>query len=95
MKISSENGKGVIIICKICGQFVCPPACPEFDGYVAGLGSAKSECETCGVRNYDGDGHFIKNGKAICIDCAEELISQELLEFLDCVDIKDFFEMLL
>ena len=85
----------MIIICKICGQFVCPPACPEFDGYVTGLGNATSECEICGVRNYEGDGHFMKNGKAICSECTEELISPELLEFLDLADIKEFFDMLL
>lgn len=84
----------MIIICKICGQYICPSSCPEFDGYVAGLGSASGECEICGARVYSGDGHFIRGNKIICKDCAEELISPELLEFLDLADLKEFFELL-
>lgn len=85
----------MIIICKICGQYSCPSSCPEFNGFVAGLGTSIGECEICSARVYDDDGHFVKNGKILCQDCAEELISPELLEFLDCADIKDFFDMLL
>ena len=85
----------MIIICKICGQYTCPSSCPEFDGYIVGIGSASGECEICGARIYEGDEYFRKNGKALCEDCAEELISQELLDFLGCADIKDFFDMLL
>ena len=95
IKISSENGKGVIIICKICNQYFCPPACPNFDGFVVGLGSSVAECEICSTRLYDGDVPFEKNGKFLCQDCASDLISQDLLDFLDCADIKDFFDMLL
>lgn len=74
---------------------MCPSSCPEFDGYVSGLGDSLGECEICAARVYDDDGHCVKNGKILCRDCAEELISQELLDFLDCNDIKDFFDMLL
>ena len=95
IKISSENGKGVINICKICGQYVCPPSCPEFDGFVVGLGSSLGECDICSARVYEDDGHFEKNGKLLCEDCANELISPELLDFLNCINLKDFFDMLL
>ncbi len=95
IEISSENGKGVIIICKICGQYICPSSCPEFDGFVAGLGSALGECELCSARVYEGDEYYIKNGKILCEECTRELISPELLDFLECADIKDFFDMLL
>ena len=74
---------------------MCPSSCPEFDGYVVGLGNAIGECEICASRVYEDDGHFIRNGKILCQDCAKELISPELLEFLDCAEIKDFFDMLL
>ena len=84
----------MIIICKICCQYICPPKCPEFDGYVVGLGSATSECEICGARNYEGDGHFVINGKAICQECSNELIPQELLDFLDLSDTQEFFDLL-
>ncbi len=95
IKISSKNGKGVIIICKICGQYICPSSCPEFSGYVPGIGISKNECFMCGVRIYEDDEFFKKNGKVLCKDCAEELISQELLDFLDCTDVTEFFDMLL
>ena len=36
-----------------------------------------------------------KNGKLLCEDCANELTSPELLDFLDCINLKDFFDMLL
>jgi hypothetical protein len=74
---------------------MCPSSCPEFDGYLADLGSSVGKCEICSSRAYEYDGHFIKNHKILCKECAEELISQELLDFLDCDDVKDFFDMLL
>jgi hypothetical protein len=95
IKISSENGKGVIIICKICNKYFCPPSCPNFDGFVVGVGSSVGECEICSSRIYADDVQFEKNGKFLCQDCAEELISLELLGFLDLTDIKDFFDVLL
>jgi len=95
IKISSENGKGVIIICDYCGQYVCPPPCPDFEGRVAGLGRSVSECSICGQRFYVSDVCFGYKNKPICIECAEELIPSELLEYLDCADLNDFFDMLL
>ena len=84
----------MIIICKICGQYRCPSSCPEFDGYVAGLGRSIGSCELCGARAYDDDGHYSVNNKIICPDCAEEIVSPDFLELLECADIKEFFEML-
>lgn len=84
----------MIIICKICGQYKCPSSCPEFNGYVAGLGYSTGTCELCGSRAYGDDGHYPINGKIICQECAEEIVSPDLLELLDCADIKEFFEML-
>lgn len=84
----------MIIICEYCGQYICPSACPNFEGYVAGLGSSIGNCSVCESRVYDEDGHQEKNGKILCAECAEELVSPELLEFLDCTDIEEFFDML-
>ena len=95
IKISSKNGKGVIIICKICGQYKCPSSCPEFSGYIPGLGACVDECFICGTRVYEDDEFFEKNGRVLCDDCVKDLISQELLDFLDCTDVKDFFDLLL
>ena len=74
---------------------MCPSSCPEFDGFVPGLGASVGECDICSALAYEDDGYLIKNGKILCEECAKELISPELLDFLDCADIKDFFDMLL
>lgn len=74
---------------------MCPSSCPEFDGFVSGLGFSLGECNMCSARVYEGDEYYEKNGKILCEECAKELISPELLELLECTDIKDFFDMLL
>jgi hypothetical protein len=94
IQISSENGKGVIIICKICGQYTCPSSCPEFNGYLVGVGASIGECELCGTRVYDDGQYYSVNGKKICFECAEEIVSPDLLDLLDCADMNEFFEML-
>ena len=53
------------------------------------------ECFICGTRVYEDDEFFEKNGRVLCDDCVKDLISQELLYFLDCTDVKDFFDLLL
>lgn len=84
----------MIIICEICESYVCPPACPHFDGRVTGVGEPIGRCHICGARIYERDGHFCRDEKILCAECAEELIPSELLSFLGCEDINDFFDML-
>ena len=84
----------MIIICEYCFQYECPPACPNFNGYISGSGNRVGECVNCEQGIYEDDKYYAKNGKFLCKDCAEELITPELLDFLDCENIKDFFEML-
>lgn len=84
----------MIIICKYCGQYVCPSSCPSFAGRVAGLGQHTGTCSNCEVRVYGQEKYYEKNGKILCTECAEELISPELLSFLSCEDIDDFFDAL-
>ena len=74
---------------------VCPSACPSFEGKVVGLEALNKSCDICGVRLYREDEIFSFHGKTICYECAEELVSPELLELLDCADIKEFFDLLL
>lgn len=74
---------------------MCSSSCPEFDGYIVGMGSAMGECEICSARLYEDDEYIVKNEKILCKDCAEELISPELLDFLGIDNIKEFFDMLL
>ncbi len=85
----------MIIICEICNKFVCPPPCPGFDGRVIGLGEPLSECEMCGARLYsEAEAYPTPSGARVCSECAEELVSCELLELCECADAKEFFEML-
>ena len=84
----------MIIICKICGQYVCPSSCPEFSGYVVGVGISIGNCELCGTRVYEDDEYFCVNDKKICRECAEEIVSPDLLDLLGCADMNEFFEML-
>ena len=81
-------------MCEVCGQYVCPSSCPSFDGYIVGLGDPCGECSVCESRLYDDEATFSYDGKTVCAECAGELVSPELLSFLGCADIKDFFEML-
>ena len=84
----------MIIICDICGAYTCPPACPSYEGKNVLLGDSVGECSVCGARVYDDDNHHSHDGKIICAECAEELLSPELLAFLGCATITEFFEML-
>lgn len=81
-------------MCKVCSHYICPSSCPSFDGRVAGLGEPTGECSVCESRTYSGETLYFYDGKVICAECASELVSPELLDFLGCADIEDFFEML-
>lgn len=84
----------MIIICDICNQYVCPSSCPSFEGKLASLGASLGRCFYCSSNAYENDGHHSYNGKILCDECASELISSELLEYLGCDSIKDFFDLL-
>ena len=84
----------MIIICEYCRQYECPPSCPSFIGNISGVGSRIGRCDSCESNIYEDDKYYRKGEKMLCSECAEELISPELLEFLGCEDIKDFFDML-
>ena len=82
-------------MCEYCRQYECPSACPSFNGHATGLGSSTGKCAFCEANIYDSDEQYAKNDKVLCAECAEELVSPELLELLDCADIKEFFDLLL
>jgi hypothetical protein len=84
----------VINICDICKQYVCPSACPNFLSSVSLHGSAVGACFLCAGSIYDGNDFYVHNERLICAECACELIPSELLEFLECESIAEFFEML-
>ena len=84
----------MIIICEICEKYICPPACPNYAGRVVGLGATVGYCYECGGRIHEEEEHFRFYDRFLCDQCADELIPSELLSFLACSDIKDFFELL-
>jgi hypothetical protein len=81
-------------MCDYCRQYSCPSSCPSYDGNLAGLDKELGTCFLCEERVYPDEKHFMKNEKYLCEHCASELISPELLAFLDCEDTEDFFDML-
>ena len=84
----------MIIICEFCRQYECPSSCPTFDGYISGAGAYIGKCDYCDQGIFEDDKYYKFGEKILCSECAEELISPELLDFLDCESIKDFFDML-
>ena len=81
-------------MCEYCMQYECPSSCPNFDGYISAVGTRLGECNNCEQGIYENEKHYKKNGKILCSECAEELIPPDLLDFLDCDSIDDFFDML-
>ena len=81
-------------MCDYCKQYECPPACPSYSGHSTALGDAAGACAFCDANVYADDEYYTREGKILCAECAEELISPELLDFLECKNIKEFFDML-
>ena len=84
----------MIIICDECGQYFCPDQCPNFSGFIVGVGHPVGVCSLCDGALYRGDKYFVCGEKTVCADCAEQLVSPELLDLFDCFSPEDFFEML-
>ena len=93
-QISSKKGKGVIIICDCCGFYICPSSCPNFNGRLVSLGYPIGECYNCLSDVYSEEPHHVHDGRILCEKCASEVVSVELLEYLDCENIKEFFSLL-
>ncbi|MGM9632672.1 MAG: hypothetical protein ACI3XL_06250 [Eubacteriales bacterium] len=85
---------GGIIICFYCGMYECPPPCPNFDGTSSGLGKKIGFCAGCEAYIYEDDGHVKYENKLLCAKCAEELVPDGLLDFLECRDANEFFKLL-
>lgn len=84
----------MIIICDYCKKIACPSSCPGFSGHSPELRGQVGECYECSSYVYEGDSHVLYGGRLLCRECAEELVPPELLSFLKCKDVKDFFDML-
>ncbi len=89
----------VIFICEYCNTLPCPPPCPSFSGYGGGregegMGMDMEICALCGVRLYESDPLFRVGTACVCPDCADELVSPDLLDLLSCPSLTEFFDLL-
>ncbi len=60
-------------MCKICEFFICPPACPSYDGESAEYGKPLGRCDGCGDYVYEGDLYYVEKRKIFCADCAQAI----------------------
>ncbi len=60
-------------MCRICGKYICPPACPSYDGESAERGRRIGFCASCNrtLCEYDYIGY--SNGKPYCLDCYRQV----------------------
>ena len=60
-------------MCDFCGGYVCPPNCPNYNGYSAEHGRPLGYCRICGDVIY-ADSDFYRVKKSFyCRDCGEEV----------------------
>ena len=67
-------------MCKECGQSICDTCCPNFSGYIPGVGSPHSFCSSCGGGIYGGESYYLISHLAFCEECSEGLSLSELAE---------------
>ena len=59
-------------MCDVCGGYVCPPNCPNNNGYSAERGRAIGYCCICGEVIYICSDFYRVRGCFYCSDCYEE-----------------------
>lgn len=65
------NRKGSEAMCEECQMFICPPACPNFDGTLAGLGRPRGRCSLCDGGIYRDEEYYLLGGERVCQFCFE------------------------
>ena len=65
-------------MCEVCGKYPCDPRCPN-----APEPKPVLECDSGGEGIFEGDEYFDDNGKAICMDCLENMNLNDLLDLFD------------
>jgi hypothetical protein len=53
-------------MCDICKKFICPPACPSYDGRSAEHGKRIADCAICKEPIYLGDLCFARTKLVLC-----------------------------
>ena len=66
-------------MCDLCGMSICPPACPSFEGELAGMGRAVGRCALCDGTVHSGEQVLVKGGEMLCEACADGADVEELL----------------
>ena len=56
-------------MCEICKRFICPPACPSYDGRSAEKGKRIAVCRVCGAELYADSDFFVKGATFLCKIC--------------------------
>lgn len=59
-------------MCAICRMYICPAACPSYEGKSLERGKPVAQCEECGEYIYADDTNIIINKNfALCRFCKE------------------------
>ena len=56
-------------MCRICGKFICPPPCPNYEGDSAERGKRVAVCSNCECSICEEDEIRFKYGFPYCLDC--------------------------
>ena len=81
-------------MCNYCEKSNCPSSCPEFDGYIPGIGQPVATCGLCGADIYRGDRYIDDENCPICAECASETELDELVVLSHSEDFWEVFSQL-
>jgi len=72
-------------MCKTCGRYICPPACPEYSAKSATRGAIYGSCHECGEIIYRDDNYIRKCEILYCEKCSstEEFQRRAWLDFFE------------
>lgn len=77
-------------MCKECGKYECPPACPN---YISPCEARGRRCEWCEEFYEKGELVYI-DGKPYCADCISEMTVGEIIRISEIKDIKQFADLI-
>lgn len=78
-------------MCEECQMFICPPACPNFDGTLVSLGRSRGRCSLCDGDIYLDEEYYLLGGERICKLCFEDMGLDELTELCGYSSRADLF----
>ena len=74
-------------MCEECPRVVCDASCPFSAG-----GEQSATCEVCGEVLFADDDFFLRDRRAVCASCAENLTLDDLLTLTDLRDVSDLLD---